>query len=278
MSKVIPDISHYETVSNWSNFASGVDFIYTKSTEGTSYIDSTLYSVIKNCEKYKVPYWLYAYLRKGDEKAQAEYLYKQCKGEIGNYFVGFILDAEENNKESNLEKAVDYLVTLPYKVGLYYMYSQYSSYKTLVSEMFNKDNTCIIEARYGKNTGSYNSNYPPHATVDLHQYTSKGVCPGLSSTCDLNRVTGKGHDLTWFKTTLQAEQKIPGYNYFAELSFHRELSLEDFLEKRGLEASDDNIAKIASANSVYDSVRDALMSLEYNGMLIRPSGLTKKGE
>lgn len=233
--------------------------------------------MIKNCEAQKIPYWLYTYLRNGDELAQTQFLYKMCKGEIGNYFVGFILDAEENNKESNLEKAVDYLVTLPYKVGLYYMYSQQSLYPTLTAEMFNKDNTCTIEARYGKNNGSYNSSYPPHVKVDLHQYTSVGKCSGLSNPCDLNRITGKGHTLEWFKTPLNAERRIPGYNYFAELSYMRTLSLEDFLTKRGLEASDENIAKIASANSVYDSVKGALMNLEYQGILIRPDGLVKKG-
>ena len=64
-------------------------------------------------------------------------------------------------------------------------------------------NTEYWYARYGKDTGKYDPAYPVKTVyepyVDLHQYTSKGTCPGMSAKCDLNRLTGK-RDLSWFIT------------------------------------------------------------------------------
>ena len=75
--------------------------------------------IVKQCEKRGIPYWLYAYLNKGDELAQAKFLVKTCKDKIGKHFMGYVLDVEAGNAASGVQKAMDYLKTLEYKMMLY---------------------------------------------------------------------------------------------------------------------------------------------------------------
>ncbi len=93
MSKYI-DLSHYHTVNNWDKVKENCPFVISKATEGQIFIDSSLDSFINNCEKKKISYWLYTFLRAGNEVAQAEFLVKTCKNKIGDYFIGYILDLE----------------------------------------------------------------------------------------------------------------------------------------------------------------------------------------
>ena len=78
---------------------------------------------------------------------------------------------------------------------IYTMYADYSRYKNVIA---GRGSDCAWwEARYGLNLGSYSGRYPAHAGVDLHQYTSRGKCPGISGRADLNRLTGT-KKLSWF--------------------------------------------------------------------------------
>ncbi|MCC8181934.1 MAG: peptidoglycan-binding protein [Clostridiales bacterium] len=191
-----PDISHYHPVEDWSKVKANCPFLISKATQGMSYVDPTLTEFIQGCEANKIPYWLYAYLSKGSELAQAKYLISTCKGLVGDYFRGYVLDVEAGNTAANVKAALDYLEGLGGKCIIYTMYAQYSTYKSVITGR--GENTAWWEARYGKNDGSYNSSYPAHDGADLHQYTSKGSCPGISgSVCDLNRLTGTKAE-NWF--------------------------------------------------------------------------------
>ena len=94
MSKLYPDISHHHPVKDWNKIENNCPFIITKATQGTTFVDSALKKIISECEKRKIPYWLYTYLDKGDELAQAKFMVNTCKKLIGKYFVGYILDVE----------------------------------------------------------------------------------------------------------------------------------------------------------------------------------------
>lgn len=183
-----PDISHWKPVANWSQVKQNCGFLISKATEGTSFIDSTLDSFIKGCEANGIPYWLYTFLKKGNEKAQAQYLVKVCAPKVGKYFRGYVLDVESNNTASGVKAALDYLKSLGGKCMLYTMYAQHSTYKGVIEGR--GANCAWWEARYGSNNGQYNPAFPCHPGVDLHQYTSKGICPGIGHTVDLNRLTG----------------------------------------------------------------------------------------
>ncbi|MDO5547740.1 MAG: GH25 family lysozyme [Eubacteriales bacterium] len=195
MAKIYPDISHYAPVTNWAAVQQSCPFLISKATEGTSFVDSTLNSFIAGCENKKIPYWLYAYLRKGNELAQAKFLVNTCKGKIGSYFRGYILDVEAGNTAANVKTAINWLAGQSAKTMLYTMYAEYTNYKSVLS---GRPSTCAWwEARYGRNDGSYSSQYPPHSGVDLHQYTDQGKVNGIRGDVDLNRLTGAKPE-SWF--------------------------------------------------------------------------------
>ena len=193
-----PDISHHHPVTNWVPVKQNCPFLISKATEGTTFVDSTLSTFIKGCELNGIPYWLYTFLRNGNEKAQAEFMVKTCKDKIGKYFVGYILDVERDNPAANVKEAMDYINGLGYKTMVYTGYKDYSKYSSILKNR--PDHCAWWEARYGNNTGSYDSKYPCHTGIDLHQYTSYGSCDGISGRCDLNRIINKGE--AWFKTPL----------------------------------------------------------------------------
>lgn len=196
-----PDISHWKPVRNWDEVKENCGFLITKATQGTGYIDPTLFDFIKHCEAKKIPYWLYTFLNKGSERAQAQYMVKICKPRVGKYFQGYILDIEQNNSAAGVKLAMDYLNSLGGKTMIYTMYAQYGMYKGIINA---RGSRCAWwEARYGVNNGRYNSSSPCHAGVDLHQYTSKGYCNGIGNNVDLNRVCG-AKKMSWFTGTTTA--------------------------------------------------------------------------
>lgn len=208
MAKYYPDISHYNSVKDWSVVAENVGFITSKATQGTRYVDSTLKTFIKECEKRKIPYWLYAYLNKGNERGQAEFLVDTCKPLVGKYFVGYVLDIEDDNAEGNVILALSWLETVSERCMIYTGWSDYAQYKNLIETR--GKNTAFWEARYGLDNGTYSPLYPVHKEADLHQYTSNGVCPGLADRVDLSRLTGK-KSLKWFRGGIEVEPEKVGY-------------------------------------------------------------------
>lgn len=207
MSKLIADVSHHVPVKDWTKAKESCSFLLAKATQGTSFIDSTLDAFIKGCEANNIPYWLYCYLTKGNELEQAKYMVSVCQSKIGENFVGYALDFERENETADIIKCIDYISSLGEKC-LVYGKCALEAIKTKRS-----DTVGYWYARYGKDTGEYDPGYPVKSSyapyVDLHQYTSKGTCPGMSAKCDLNRLTGK-RDLSWFTTrdTEEEEKKL----------------------------------------------------------------------
>lgn len=163
------------------------------------YTDPTLKDFIIQCEKRKIPYWLYVYLNNGNELAQTKRLVDVCAPLVGKYFVGYALDIEEGNSQKNCISALNWLkdhckrqmIYVPW--GLY----QLGEYRKLVAE---RPESCAWwEPRYGLDNGTYNSKYPCHAGVELHQYTEKGTAAGVSDPgkIDMNMITGKTTE-RWF--------------------------------------------------------------------------------
>lgn len=197
MMKKIIDISHHHPVKSWDKLANQAEFLITKATEGTKYVDPTLKGFIKECEKRHIYYWLYTFLKSGNELNQTKYMVNTCKPLVGKYFVGYILDIESHNSELNCIEALDYLKKQSKKTMIYTMYGEYAKYKTLINK---RGSPCAWwEARYGKNNGQDTSKqYPCHENVDLHQYTSEGKFDCLEGSIDVSKLNGnKG--LSFFK-------------------------------------------------------------------------------
>ena len=180
----IPDISHYHPVDDWNLVRVNVDMLISKATQGTAYIDPTLDDFIEGCEENAIQYWLYAYLNKGNEIAQAKFLYNVCKNRVGKHFIGYALDAEENNTCANVRAALEWLKMQMVPTMLYVGWSDIEMYRNLIDDL---GETMWWEARYGVNTGVYDPKYPCHSGVNLHQFTSNGSCPGIPGRIDLNR-------------------------------------------------------------------------------------------
>lgn len=192
-----PDISHYHPVQNWTEVKKHCPFIISKATQGTSYIDTTLTKFVSMCETKGIPYWLYTYLNKGNELAQAKFLVEVCRQRIksgSKYFMGYILDVEAGNSADGVKSALTWLNRQGKKTMIYTMYAEYSQYKDVIASR--GSNCAWWEARYGQNHGEYNQAYPCHNGADLHQYTSRGYVPGIGSSIDLNRCVGK--TAAWF--------------------------------------------------------------------------------
>lgn len=184
MNKLIPDISHYHPVDDWGLVRENVDMLISKATQGTAYIDPTLDDFIDGCEKKHIPYWLYSFLNKGNELKQARFLVDVCKNRVGDYFAGYVLDAEMDNSADNLRMALDWLKEQGKPTMLYVGWSDLDKYVELIEDM---GDTKWWEARYGRDTGTFDPDYPCHEGVNLHQYTSNGECPGIPGKIDLNR-------------------------------------------------------------------------------------------
>lgn len=206
MAKYYIDISHHETVNSWDTLKKSYPFLISKATEGQSFVDSSLSSFIKNCETKGIPYWLYAFLKKGDELAQAKFLVNTCKGKVGKYFVGYVLDVESGNNVAGVKKAMDYIEDLGRKCMIYTMYSDYTKYHSIINNRGKY--TAWWEARYGKNDGVYRSKYPCHSGVDFHQYSENGTAAGMKgkNNIDVNRLTGKKAE-SWFTTGVKTTAK-----------------------------------------------------------------------
>lgn len=273
---MIPDISHHHPVKNWKRLCKNSSFLISKATEGTSYIDPTLKTFVNRCESNKCYYWLYSFVRKGNEIAQAKFLHEVCKGLVGKYFVGYILDVEDNSDAEDIIPSLKYLDKLGYKTMFYCMWSQKRKYQSVIDSM--PENCAFWEARYGRNNGRYNGDYPCHNGVDLHQYTSAGKVDSLVGNIDLNRVTGAGKSLKWFITplsdkpekTVKKEKK-----YYKPIKSYKGDSIVEALNKRGVDSSFEFRKKIAKANGLLNYTGTAkqnlyLLELMRQGKLIKP--------
>lgn len=276
MGKII-DISHHHHASDWDKVEKNVDVMITKATQGTSFVDNYFETIVNQCEKRKIPYWLYVFLNKGDELAQAKFLVKTCRDKVGDYFVGYILDVESGSSAAGVKEAMDYLAMLDHKMMVYTMYAEHDKYKNVLADRPGK--CAWWEARYGLNDGVYRSKYPCHSGVDLHQYTSAGSCPGIPDKIDINRVTGYGKTLKWFETPKKKkEEESVGEKKPGCFSSNKNAKgLAEFLHNRGYGAGEHNLSLIAAAN--YDNLRKAMFELAEKGDLIKPDGLNKwKGD
>lgn len=195
MGNKIIDISHWHPVKNWEKAKKDCAVLISKATEGTTYIDPTLKSFIAGCEKHKIPYFLYGFLRRGKELESAKFLIKTCKPLIGDSFVGWGLDIENAGDGTcptveGSKEAIKYIQSLGEKTLIYTGYGQYETYKSLVKNL--PADSIWWEARY-------TNKYKPHA-CDLWQYDEdykSGFCS--SDAVDISKIYSDKITIEWFK-------------------------------------------------------------------------------
>ena len=244
MAKVILDISHHETVTDWKELKENVSFLIIKATQGTDFLDPHCYKSIEKCEKYGIPYWLYCFFDKGNEPAQAKYMVEKTKGEIGKRFVGYCIDCETGNSASNVQKALDYIKKHSKKTMIYTAHHHYNLYKSLLPKR--GENCAWWEPRYGGNK--------PHDGIDLWQYSENYRCSYISGKVDINRLTGT-KPLSWFVTPAVGKMKETkpdnSKSYFYPNYSGTSGSIVDALKSVGVtDTSKSFRTKIASKNGI----------------------------
>jgi len=196
MAKLIIDISHHHKVTDWKKLKEEVAFMPFKATQGTSFVDPGCASNIAKCEQYEIPYWLYTFLNKGNELAQAKFMVAKFKDKVGKYFMGWCLDAEYGNSPSGVQKALDYIKTQSKKTMIYTAHQYYYLYKDLLK---NRGSDCAWwEPRY--------SPKGPHEGVDLWQYTESYKCSFVTGKIDANYLMGPKL-MAWFTTPGEVKTK-----------------------------------------------------------------------
>lgn len=198
MDNYFPDFSHHDKVTSFARMALQAKFVVIKGTQRCNFVSPSLKTYISELEKYKIPYWIYTYLEKGDEDKQTKFLIDTCKGLVGEYFIGYSLDAEEKNNPVDILKAIQVVKKESNKVLLYTNYTIWKGVKSY--NQVSGDNDIVFwEPRYGLNTPTYNALFPPHNDAGLHQFTEKGKVDYISGNCDLSRLTGIV-PIEWFTT------------------------------------------------------------------------------
>ena len=196
MAKLIIDISHHHKVTDWKKLKEEVAFMPFKATQGTSFVDPDCASNIAKCEQYGIPYWLYTFLNKGNELAQAKFMVAKFKDKVGKYFMGWCLDAEYGNSPSGVQKALDYIKTQSKKTMIYTAHQYYYLYKDLLK---NRGSNCAWwEPRY--------SSKGPHDGCDLWQYTESYKCSFVTGKIDANYLMGPKL-MAWFTTPGEVKTK-----------------------------------------------------------------------
>lgn len=252
MSKLIIDISHHHPVKNWDKLQKNVDLLITKATEGSTFIDNYLGTIVNECEKRKIPYFLYHYLHKGNVEKQIEFYVNTVKNVKGKYFRGYCLDVEENNSVNEVQNAINSLnKKVKDKCMLYFMYADFEKYKKI--KLPNGNKWIIWEARYGKNTRVYSKKYPCHAIASLHQYCSIYTADWINGGIDVNRLTGKTK-LDWFTSGSPAivakdSTAVKDKTHFKKCS-KNETSLVDALKKNGYASTYSYRNQIALVNGI----------------------------
>lgn len=248
MSKLYLDISHHHPVKNWDKLQKSCPFIITKATEGSTFVDKYFPTIVNECEKRKIPYWLYVYLRKGNVKKQIDFLLKTCGAVVGKYFVGYCLDIEEGNSKEEVKQAVNYLEKQTTKKCIFYSYyADYSKYAEIIKNL--PDKWAFWEARYGLNDGVYRKKHDCHSLADLHQYASGVKIDFMTGGIDVNRLTGRKKESWFTNEIMRTPTKVSRETCFKKCN-QNETSIINGLKQNGYNSTYKYRCKIAEVNDI----------------------------
>ncbi|MGG3662510.1 GH25 family lysozyme [Bacillus gobiensis] len=176
------DVSHWQGDIDWGKVAAdGISFAFLKATEGTRYVDPTLYKNADGARSAGIKVGAYHFARFGSkEEAQAEanHFLNTAKKTILSY--PLVLDLEINQKKvskSDLTDAAVFFLEELEKSGNFAML--YTGKSFLESAL---DETKLEP--YAKWIARYNNELGRAA--DIWQYSSKGKVNGIQGNVDMN--------------------------------------------------------------------------------------------
>lgn len=155
--KVI-DISHYQTVTDWSSIAKSFDAVYIKASEGSTYTDPSFKSFASSADSAGIKYGFYHFLSPYADATnaanQADYFYGLIKGY--SYTCIPVLDVENQKglTKAQITASVhafadefkklsgqDIMIYISNNFIDQYLDSSFSNYKLWVANSSSKDNT-----------------------------------------------------------------------------------------------------------------------------------------
>lgn len=194
---LVIDVSEYQGFIRWSTVKPQIDCAILRVSCGMK-ADARFERNRRACEKLGIPYGVYHYLKGrtiSEARAEALMMDERCAGGKARFFVADVEDygASGDDVRALVSAFIEALTKRgPKKTGLYIAHHHYKHYK-LDTEAVD----FVWIPRYGGNSGRFE--LAPAYPCDLHQFTSRGRVPGISGNVDLNRVTGTGKDMPWFR-------------------------------------------------------------------------------
>lgn len=179
------DVSSHNGNINWSSVkASGIEVVYIKATEGTTYQDPYLNNHYNGAKSVGLPTGFYHFLvGSSSPETQAENFYNNIKGKENNLLP--CLDIEHSNNEPS--NFMDYALRFIQKFKeLSGMNICIYSGPYFINEYLDKRLQCypLWVAHYGVSTPMANNVWG--SSYAGHQYTETGSCGGINGNVDVN--------------------------------------------------------------------------------------------
>jgi len=193
----IPDLSVYQKNPDFDKICNECDFVILRARVCNKN-DTVFEERAKELVKRNMPFAVYDYvtlMSNANAIAQAEAFYKIASPY--NPRIWYI-DTEQLGTGVSYGAEREYIKTYVARlrelgakvVGQYTGDWKYSTYYWQIQDLFDT----LWIASYGKNTGTYDGVTLKSAAktnkIDLHQFTDKGVIPGVATKGDLSRLTG----------------------------------------------------------------------------------------
>lgn len=200
----IMDISAFQKNPDFDEICDKCDFVILRARVCNKN-DTTFEERAKELNKRDMPFAVYDYatlMSNSNAIAQAEALYKLASPYNPKIYY---IDTEQLGTGVTYGAERGYIKTYVARlrelgakvVGQYTGDWKYSTYYWQIQDLFDT----LWIASYGKNIGTYDGVALKSAEktdkIDLHQFTDKGVLPGIATKGDLSRLTGN-KPLEWF--------------------------------------------------------------------------------
>lgn len=182
------DLSHYNAVTDWNAIKnSGIDFVYTKATQGTGFIDPKCAEFVAGAKSVGIPVGVYHYAGLNDAVAEANH-FKQMLSGLDTQLIP-VLDLEEGASGVDLVDWVrTFASTLGQKIILYtgnWFIEQYPE--------LNQLSDIPLWTSYYKATAP--TDEPGWSTWTIWQYSDKGTVPGVDGLVDVDYGVDMAHIL-----------------------------------------------------------------------------------
>ncbi|MFJ8262935.1 GH25 family lysozyme [Rummeliibacillus sp. NPDC094406] len=243
MGKIV-DISKWQPKVDYKALATECDLTILRVQDGSTTKDSVYATHANGCDKYKIPFGVYAFTRfisVEDAKVEARDFYNRATagGHKPKFFVADVEVKTMSDMRAGTNAFIAELRRLGAgKIGIYVAHHLYES--------FNLDYSKADFVWIPRYAAEGKSIIQPAFPCDLHQYTDRGTIAGINVGVDLNRLTGS-KSLKWFT----GEEKITQFSKPVAISKAKTVKTSTIKTTNNVHTvkSGDTLSKIALKNN-----------------------------